>query len=423
MRKIVSLLLASFSLPALALTTIEQCQQAAVQNYPVIKQYDLVNHTTQLTVANINKEWLPQVNVTAQATLQSDVTAWPEAIQSTFSNMGVEIEGLKKDQYRVGVDVNQTLYDGGAISSARNVAVQQGRVNEAAVEVTLYAVKARVNEMYFASLLLDDKIKLSEDLARLFMASEMKLKSLYERGAAAQSDYLSVKAERLKVEQQVATLLSQRSTLHRMLATFCGMEIDSLARPDELLPGSQVNRRPELELYDAQMRLADSRSKQLDSRLMPRLNLFAQGYYGYPGYNMFEDMMRRRFSWNGMVGVKLTWNVGALYTRKNDKAQLELQRATSLSNRETFLHNNELDLIKQNEQLDLSRKLVESDKEIVALRTSVRKSAESRLDHGIIDVHDLIKETNNEHEAMLQLSSHQIELLKSIYDIKLTTNN
>lgn len=155
---------------------------------------------------------------------------------------------------------------------------------------------------------------------------------------------------------------------------------------------------------------------------MPRLGVFAQGYYGYPGYNMFDDMMNRKFSWNGMIGARVSWNIGALYTRKNDKAKIRLQRESAEVGRERFLYDNQLEQIQQNENISRYRKLMEEDEEIIALRSSIRKAAESKLSHGIIDVNDLVKEINNENTARVQQTMHEIDMLKEIYDLKFTTN-
>ena len=156
---------------------------------------------------------------------------------------------------------------------------------------------------------------------------------------------------------------------------------------------------------------------------MPKLGVFAQGYYGYPGYNMFEDMLSHKFSWNGMIGARLTWNMGALYTRKNDKAKIQLQRDMAETNRDVFLFNNNLAQIQQNENIQRYKKLMADDEEIISLRSSIRKAAESKLSHGIIDVNDLVKEINNENAARVQQSVHEIEMLKEIYDLRYTTNN
>lgn len=405
--------------------TLDECQQAAEKNYPLIRQYDLIARTTDLTVSNIGKAWLPQVTASAQATLQSDVMSWPDQMQNMLHQMGVDLKGLKKDQYRVGIDVNQTVFDGGRISGQQAVARSQGEVQAAQTQVNLYAVRQRVNEMYFGLLLLDDQIKLNQDLQELLLASENKLASLYKHGTAAESDYNNVKAERLNVSQQLISLTSQRHTLAAMLGTICGIEVNEVQKPAliDIDPALSSNNRPELRLAETQLRLADAQEKLLNAALLPQVSLFAQGYYGYPGYNMFEDMITRKWSLNGMVGARLNWNIGALYTRHNDKAKLQLQRQSIENNRDVFLYNNRLEQLQHSEEIERYRSLIAADDEIIALRQRVRTAAESKLAHGIIDVNDLIKEINNENQARVQRSIHEIELLKSVYDLKYTTNN
>ncbi len=421
---IITLCLSCYALLASSQTTLEQCQQAAEQNYPLIKQRDLIARTTDLTVSNLGKAWLPQVNATAQATLQSDVAAWPEQMQAMLDQMGLDIKGLKKDQYRVGIDVNQTVWDGGTISAQQDIARQQGAVQALQTEVSLYTVRKRVNEMYFGLLLLDEQISLNNDLQRQLESSEKKLESLSKRGAAAECDYHAIKAERLGVSQQLASLQASRQTLARLLSAFCGLEVHEVVRPHvSETATSTTGTRPELRLADAQLRLVDAQERMLNANLMPRLSVFASGFYGYPGYNMFEDMMSHKWSLNGMIGARLTWNLGALYTRRGDKAKLALQRASAENNREVFLFNQHLEQTQSNEDIERYRQMIATDQEIIGLRSSVRKAAESKLAHGIIDVNDLIKEINAENAARVQQAVHQIEMLKAIYELKYTTNN
>ena len=403
--------------------TLEECQQAAERNYPLIKQYGLIEKTTELTVANIQKGWLPQVSASAQAMYQSDVVAFPDQMQAIYQQMGLDMKGLTKNQYRVGIDVSQTVYDGGAISSQKRIAREQGKVLTAQNEVNIYNVRKRVNEMYFALLMLDEQMKLNQDLQELLSGNERKLASMVKNGTAAESDWQNVKAERLKVVQQATDLEGHKQMIRRMLSTFCGIEVKQLSRPPLTPPDSGgENRRPELKALDAQIGLYNAQEKALDAALMPKLGVFAQGFYGYPGLNMFEDMMRHDWSLNGIVGARLTWNIGALYTRKNDKAKLQLQRDLTESNRDVFLFNNNLEQIQQNENISRYKKLMADDEEIISLRQAVRKAAESKLSHGIIDVNDLVREINAENAARVQQSMHEIEMLKEIYDNKFTTN-
>jgi outer membrane protein TolC len=249
---------------------------------------------------------------------------------------------------------------------------------------------------------------------------------MVKNGTAAESDLQSVKVERLNVIQQNTSLESQKRMLQTMLSTFCGIEVKAVEKPELITNGGGLmaeNNRPELKALDAQIGLLNAQEEALNSALMPKLGIFAQGYYGYPGLNMFKDMIRHDWSLNGIVGARLTWNIGALYTRKNDKAKINAQRSMYNVQRETFLFNNRMEQIQQNEEMARYKKLMADDEEIISLRSAVRKAAESKLSHGIIDVNDLVRDINQENAARVQQSIHEIEMLKQIYDNKFTTNN
>ena len=280
--------------------TLEDCQQAAERNYPLIRQYDLIEKTTALTLANIGKGWLPQISATAQATYQSDVVSFPDQLQSVYQQMGINMKGLTKDQYRVGIDVSQTLFDGGAISSQKQIAREQGNVQAAQTEVSLYQVRKRVNEMYFSLLLLDEQIRLNKDLQELLAGNEKKLASMVKGGTAAECDLQNVKAERLNVVQQAASLASQKRMLQTMLATFCGIEVKELQKPAPTVATGQPSvLRPEMHLFDSQLRLADAQEKALRAALVPKLGVFAQG---------------------------LLWLSRLQYVRRHDEPRLESER-------------------------------------------------------------------------------------------------
>ena len=402
--------------------TLEECQQAAEKNYPIIKQYGLIAQTTELMVKNIQKGWLPQITASAQATYQSDVVSWPENMQRMYQQMGLNMKGLTKDQYKIGVDLQQIIYDGGAIGSQRSIARQEGKVQEAQTEANLYQVRKRVNEMYFSLLLLNEQIRLNDDVKALLLSSEKKLAAMVKGGTAATSDFDNVKAERLSVTQQNESLKSQRQMLQRMLSVFCGIEVSNPEKPAAVETSASASNRPEIWLFDNQLKLTEVQEKALDTKLRPTLGLYAQGYYGYPGLNMFEDMISRKWSLNGIVGIKLSWNVGALYTHKNDKAKLKAQRELIENAREVFLFNNNMEQIQQTENVSRYRTMMQGDDEIIALRTNVRKAAESKLSHGIIDVNSLLREINNENAAKTQQAIHEIDMLKEMYNLKYTNN-
>ncbi|WP_314960513.1 TolC family protein [Hoylesella nanceiensis] len=420
-KKIISFALIMMA-TAIQAQTLEECQLAAEKNYPMIKQYDLISQTTRLTVRNIQKGWLPQIAIAAQATYQSDVTSWPKSMKTTLQQFGINMKGVSKDQYKIGIDLQQTIYDGGTISSLRSIARQEEKVQKAQVETNLYQVRKRVNEMYFSLLLLNEQIKLNDDVKALLLSSEKKLASMLKGGTVATSDFENIRVERLSVEQQNESLKSQQQMLQHLLSTFCGIKVSNIQKPAPVETTISTNKRPEILLFDNQLQLSSIKEKALNSQVRPKLGIFAQGFYGYPGFNMFEDMMNRKWSLNGMVGVKLSWNIGALYSLKNDKAKLRLQREMTENAREIFLFNNQLEEIQQNENIKRYHTMKQTDDEIIMLRTNIRKAAESKLAHGIIDINNLLREINNENAAKIQQTIHDIEMLKEMYNLKYTNN-
>ena len=421
-KKLLLLSVLAVLFPAVRAQSLEECRQAAEHNYPIIRQYDLIARTTELTVRNIQKAWFPQISVTAQGSYQNKVTAWPENLQGLFAQMGLQLQGLSRDQYKVGIDVRQTLFDGGTIGSRREIARGEGAVQAAQTEVDLYKIGQRVHEMYFGLLLLDEQLRLNADANALLRSNEQQLAAMLKSGTASAGDFENVKAERLSAEQQQTELLSQRQTLQRLLSLFCGIPVDSIRQPAVPNLTSGENKRPELRLFDRRLQLTDAQEKALDAQLLPQLGFFAQGYYGNPGLNLFEDMMKRRWSWNGIAGLKLTWNLSALYTHRNEKSKLRVQRELIENARQQFLFNNQLDETQQSENVRRFRAIAQRDGEIIALRTAVRKAAESKLAHGIIDVNGLLREINKENAAKTQQAIHEIDMLKAMYDLKFSHN-
>lgn len=414
------------AVPALLMAqtvTIDECQKAARENYPLIKRYDIIAKTTNLTASNLNKQWLPQVGASAQATYQSDVMTLPDALKDMLKQRNYDVKGLRKDQYRIGVSVEQNIWGGGRISSQKEIARMQGEVDKAQNDVNMYTVAQRVNELYFGVLTVDERLRTNNELQVLLQSNLDKLNAMYKGGTAMRSDVSSVKAEKLNTEQQATELNATRQSLLRLLSVFCGIDnITAVSKPTALNTTTEINRRPELALVDAQLNLANAQEEALKSGLMPRISVFAQGYYGYPGYDMFHDMFHRNWTLNGMVGLKITWDIGSLYTNKNDKAKIQAQRDMAENYRETFLFNNRLDQIQQDDNISKYRTMMTEDQQIVDLRRDVRLAAESKLRHGIIDTSNLLQEINRENTAKINMSIHEVQMLKEMYDLKYTIN-
>lgn len=406
--------------------SLDDCQQLAEKNYPLLKKYDLIGQTTQYTVKNIQQGYLPHIAVTGQATVQNDVPTLPGALDQMLTAQGMEVKGLKKDQYRVGVDVDQLIWDGGQIKARKQLAEAEGKVSTAENEVQLYALRSRINELYFGLLWLDERIALSQAYGELLAKSRGRLEALEKGGMVMGADVDAVRAEELKARQQTRSLLSVQRGWRQVLALFVGKEeaaLQQLVKPKGAGLRGEVNRRPELQLFDARLQQMDLRTELLNRARYPQISLFARGGYGYPGFDYFEDMFHHDWKWTAMAGLRLRWDISSFYTQKNERRRLSLLAAEIDNAREVFLFNNRLQTTQQRAEWQRYAQLLSEDDEIVRLRQSVRESAEKRLEKGVIDVVQLLQEITKENEARIERSSHEIEMLKAIYELKYTLNN
>jgi len=415
--------MAMSTLNASAQLSLDECQRLATEHYPLLQRYQLIKQTTDYTLDNLKKGYLPQLALEAQASLQSDVMTLPTALENMLTSNGYDVKGIKKDQYRVGINANHLIYDGGAIKASKGTAVAQGEVDEKKTDVDMYQLKERVNNLFFGVLLAEEKIQLNEDLQTLLLDNCRKVEAMVKNGVAMRSDKDAIRAEYLHVRQQNTELKSVKDSYLQMLEIFIGKKIDSkLAKPTVSSSFDGVSERPELQYFNAQTNLLNAKEKELDANIRPRLSAFAQGYYGYPGYDMFGDMFSHDWSLNGMIGLKLSWNISNFYTLKNSKRKLEVARAEVENAKDVFLFNNNLQSTQNRSNIDRYEKVMKEDEEIISLRTSVRKSAEEKLSHGVIDVNNLLQEINRENSAKIAFSTHEIEKLKSIYELKYTLN-
>ena len=394
--------------------TIEDCYEKAKSNYPLIKQYGLIEKTRHFNLLNASKGYLPQIHLAAQASYQSDVTQIPIDIPG--------IKGLSKDQYTANLEVNQTLWDGGIISSSRKNIKTQSEVDQRQLEVTLYTVRERVNQLFFAVLLHDEMLNHNEVYLNELQRNTKQVSAFIENGMANSSDLDAVELERVKALQQQAEFTHNRQTYLAMLSALIGeplSETTQLKKPNVESVFLSQNLRPELAFFAAQQSHLEAQRQQVNTQLMPQINAFIRGGYGRPGLNMLES----KFSAYYIGGVRLAWNISSLYNRKNNIQTLDMGSQMINTQRETFLFNTHLELISGNNEIQKIQKLLNADEEILRLRTSIKKASEAKMTNGTLSVLDYMKEVNAEQLAIQAKIIHQIQLMQAIYNMKYITNN
>jgi outer membrane protein TolC len=406
--------------------TLEECQTLAREHYPSIKQYGLIEQITEYSVANASKAYLPQLSFSAQATYQSDVAAFPDRMLAAYEQLGIQMKGLNKDQYRIGLDVNQTIWDGGATKAQQDIAEAEGDVAQQSVETELYTLRDRINNLYFGILILSEQLTQNKLLQELLESNLKTLRAYVENGTAMPSDADVIRVELLSAGQQRTQIESTREAYCQVLSVMTGKSVgssDTFSKPLPPSIASAVNNRPELQLLNSQSAQYEAQKRALQSSVMPRIGLFAQGFYGNPGLNLFKDMTENKWTANYIAGVRLQWNIGSFYTLKGNRQKLTLAQQRIDNQRETFLFNTDLTTLQQRNAIDRMHKIMAEDAEIIRLRNSIRLTSEAKYANGIITVNDLLRDIIAESQSMQSKALHEIEWLKNIYDLGYTLNN
>ena len=420
--KTITLFLALVSYaPCFAQLSIEACYEKARANYPLIKQYGLIEKTKEYNLSNAAKGYLPQVTFSAQATYQSDVTEIPINLDA-IGLTGVEIPSVSQDQYKMELALSQTLWDGGAIRSERKALRTQAEVDQRDMDVSMYTINERVNQLYFGVLLAEAQLEQNKVLQAELRRSCEQVSSYIKNGIAQQSDLDAIRVDLLKAKQTEAQFEHTKRAYREMLSRLIGEEIGEetrLVKPEAVRPLTKENNRPELELYQAQIRNLEAQDSRITAGIMPKLGLFVTGGYGKPGLDMFEDNFKAYY----LAGVKLSWNLGSLYTRKNDRRKIQTGIRSIETQRETFLFNTSLDVAQRNATIDKYIDQLKYDDEIIALRGSVKRASEAKMANGTLSGTDLTRDIHAEQSAIQDKILHEIELLMAIYNLRYAINN
>ncbi|ULQ58510.1 TolC family protein [Brucepastera parasyntrophica] len=406
------ILFALFAVPAAAQITIEECREQARLNYPLVKKLDLIAKASDYTVSNANRRYLPVVTVSGRATYQSEVTE--------FSTYLPGFESLSKDQYLVTVDVAQVLWDGGRVRAQKKQSRANEEIDILQLEVELYKLNDRVDQLFFGILLLDGQLRQNELYAAELENSYKTITAHVENGIAGSADLDSVRLEQIKSFQDRIQLLSSREAYVLMLETMTGLDLGAgLVTPMVDIPIAFEINRPELKLFDAQVALYESQKSSILADNMPEISLFFSGNYGKPGLDMLNNDFHPYFQ----GGLKLSWTFSNLYTIGNSKRLIEVNRQSVETDRETFLLNTNLDIKQQFSNLERLMETMKYDDEIIALRRNVRKSAEAKVAGGIMTVADYMREVIEENLAYQNKMLHEIEFLEAVYKFRNTVNN
>lgn len=401
--------------------TLEECHQLAKENYPEINKLDLIAKTSEYDLQNANKRYLPQLNLSGQATYQSQIMDYGDLLGGASLPVGFNPPILSKDQYKIQGEVSQLLYDGGNTKNKKELINATKELQKQSIETNLYAINSRINNIYFSVLLMDAQLKQNELNKANLQTQLQKTEVALKNGVAFRSNLEELQAEIVNIEMAGTEYQSNRIAYLKMLSVFIGKELSDatpLVLPESDFLPATINR-PELKTFEFQKAIYDIQKKELRSGYLPQVNAFFQGAYGKPTLNVLANNFGPWY----VTGLRFTWSLGNLYTLSNKKNTLILNQQMVDTDRATFLRNRYLDLVQQDEQVKKYNNLIRQDEEVIALRISVTKSAEAQLNNGVITTHEYIQKVNAEHLAKQTKILHEIQLLQAKYNQKFITGN
>ncbi len=397
--------------------TLNECRQKARKNYPLIQQLDLIEKSAGYNLSNASKAFLPQINVSLKATYQSD------AIDMTLPLPAGPVSlHQSKDQYQAAVEVNQLLWDGGITTARKKLVASGAEVDRQKLEVELYTLNDRINQLFIGSLLLREQAAQLDLLQNELSTNLQRLQAARVNGIVSAADVDAFKVEMLSVDQRKTELMATRRSYASMLSTLLGEPVDEntpLQKPASTLNASNdFSNRPEMRLFETQKRVLTDQNKLENSSLMPKLGLFLQGGYGRPGLNMLSD----EFAPFYIGGARLTWSLASLYSHKNNQSGIENTQKMLESSEKTFVLNTKMKQSQQQIELDKLKALLRTDDEVLQLRTGIKEACRTRLTNGVATATDLLREINAESNARQQKSLHELQLLLQIETLNYTTN-
>lgn len=394
---------------AFAQISLDECYILAKNNYPQIKKADLITKTKDYSITNANMGYVPKVIFSARASYQSDVTKIP------FDVPFFDIPVLSNDQYKITVDVVQPIWDGGKIEAEKDNIEAQSKSEESSLEVQLYNLKYRVNQLFFSILLLDEQLKQNEIYSKDLERTYNMVKQSIRNGVANTTDLDTVTLEQIKNKQAKAQIEAVKETYTNALSILIGKNIDNgLIKPEYVEINDYTIKRPELEFFADKINLLEVNKKNITASYMPKFDLFFSAGYGKPGLDMLNDSFQPYY----IAGIKMDWALVGFYTGERNKKLIELNKKSLELEKQTFLFNTNIDIQNQQSKIKQIKDTMAYDDEIVQLRNNIRISSEIKMKQGTMTVNDYMREVTAENIAKQGKILHEIELLQAVYEMK-----
>jgi outer membrane protein TolC len=392
--------------------SLKDCQKMALENHPYFKDKERIIENNALKNKNTGNQWLPQLNINGQATYQSDAMSLTMAVPDfktqpvTFNQKTIE---TAKDQYKITFDVNQLIYDGGAVKGQKKITESSTKAELLQNETDLIKITEQVNQTYFALLLYKENINLLENVKTTLVERHKIIESGLKNGILQESDLDNIKIELLRNQQQIDELKMGFSSFAANLGELTGKILSDsilLEMPLVVIPDTITFQKPELKMLEAQQEVLSSSDKLSKSNRLPKVYAFSTAGYGRPGLNMLSTEFEPYY----MIGIKMSWNIWDWNKTSRDRQSIAIQREMLGSKRQAIEKNLKIGTINSLSRVQQLESSLHTDSMIVELRKTVTSLSANKLEQGVITSTDYINDLNAETQARIQLETHKVQL-------------
>jgi outer membrane protein TolC len=389
--------------------SLKECYDLAMKKSSLAGETGAYSDISRLNDENLRKGWLPVLDANATAAYNSDVVDLSKSL-GAIPGISKLITPMPHDQYKVTLDVNQVIYDGGAIKSGRAIEKIDKSINQKQTETDMYKLREQINTYFFNVMLLDRQKEILNEYLELITKRLTSMRSSVDNGVVLKSDLDVLASEKIKTGQQIAENELHKTSLLKILSDITGTTIDSSSQfilPVQSRELTNELKRPELQLYDLTKEKLSASMQLQQSQRMPKAFGYATFGYGKPpGQDFFKDS----FSTYYIVGGGLKWNIFDWNKVKNSKEIITLQQGI-VENRKKDLEDNLNRMLEsKNSEISSLKTLIETDTELIALRKKISASAESQYQNGVITATEYLNELNAEQQALINFEIHKINL-------------
>ncbi len=388
--------------------TLQQAYLEAEESAPIRSELEIQSLTARLKQQNYSTTYYPELAFTSQAVYYSEVARIP------FSIPGQTAPTVSNDQYKVGLGLEQILYDGGSVARRKALEDATREYQNQTVIVSLYEVRQYVEQSFFGVLLA--RAHLESIVVRLndLQTKLEEIHALIDEGVLTTTSADQIEVEVLRLHQQQSSGIQEVATALEILGEWMGRELPDdiiLLVPDVNISSETTENRPEFKQILLARDILYKQDALSSLAKKPRLITFGEIAYGRaPGLNLFENDFKPYFS----AGIRLRWAAWDWNRSSRDRQIIQLKQRSLDTKKQQLERQLKIELAQKLKEIRQIQSALETDNDIIELRRRIRMDAESRFDNGVANATDYVREVNAEQIAALALEVHRLELSRAL---------